>query len=501
MSGKAVRISYAYDAERDCLISVAKAVKGKDYECHGCHGRLRKRSGEQRREHFYHLEDSNCSISYETSLHFGAKLFLKERLTDGLAVEIVFPTRILPDNEFKSLLAKEEIERIQIPVQRLLQIPLCIHETELAIGNSSFKADVISQSPQKQTVMVWEIVVTHGIDSEKRSWLSDNRLPFIELKPSEKGYDEFAFEVVSYGNLNCLKPDAFKLASLLDVYQKELNEKFSWVYIRQFLENIDDLVFDQLVENTSNALFDVSYRPTDHVDDVRDFFMREKSFEIKQTFIKGREPEEFRSEKLKNIATKATKFGPAPRFNEKYWANSPLNLCGELFIQFSKKVGNILGKVDAAGNLVSAECSLFISDFRKAKIHVAETEIEGFTQMLSLEFLVFDKTNPADPHYRIRFPECSEGDVLEQPDARLTFPAGLFVKFLIDLMQIAQIDLIIGRNEKGFEDVYGLKIEGVYSIKAFNLAVRKSVVDSLKDIFFNPPPKIPAGWRVSQDDQ
>lgn len=493
MSGQTVKISYAYDTERDCLISVAKAVKGKDYECPGCRSMLRKKAGEQRREHFFHTKPSDCSISYETSLHFGAKLFLKERLTDCLPVEIYFPTSILPNNEFKHLLAKEEVEKIQVPVNRLIQIPLCVHENEVAIDSSRFKADVVSRSPQQQTVMVWEIMVTHEIDSEKRRWLLDNRLSYIELKPSEKGFDEFAFEVASYGNLDCLKPEAFKLASLLDVYQKELNEKFSWLYIRQFLDNINDLVFDQLIENTNKALFDVSYKLPDHVEDSRAFFAREKSFEIKHDYCKGKMPAEFRYERLQRITLKPTKYDPAPWFNEKYWANSPLTLCGEFFVKFSKKIDAMIASVDDSGRLVSARASMFTSDFRQVCIHVSETETEGVSQMLNLEFLVFDKTNPADPHYRIEFPECEEGDVIEQPDARLAFPTGLFVKFLADLMQIAQIDLIIGRNEKGYENVYGLKIEGVYSIKAFNLEVRKSVVDSLKDIFFNPPTKIPAG--------
>lgn len=82
MAGKAaIRISYAYDEESDRLVSIAKAFKGKDYKCYECKARLRKRAGKTRREHFYHPRGSGpCSISYETSLHIGAKLFLKESL-------------------------------------------------------------------------------------------------------------------------------------------------------------------------------------------------------------------------------------------------------------------------------------------------------------------------------------------------------------------------------------------------------------------------------------
>lgn len=487
-SSSNIRISYAYDSDTDSLISIAKALKGRAYQCPECRAVLKKRAGEYRREHFYHPRDSKCSISEETSLHFGAKLFLKECLVENKPVEISFPTCILPENEFKSLLAKEEIEKIQIPVRRFLPDPLIIHKNECGIDGSSFKADVISKNPQREIVMIWEILVSHAIDQDKRRWLNENGLPYLELKPAEKGFDEFSFEVASFGNLSCLKPETFKLASLIDIYQNELHGPFAERFLRYFLDNIEELVFDQLISNMSNSMIPSDYDLSCHVEDVNKFFKEHESFEIWQTYFKGQKLEEFSYVPLKDIKLEESKYGPAPKFNGRYYADSKLNLCGETFIKFAERFAGMMGRVDANGRLRSISTSVFFKDFTKVRIEIGDEEFECL-EMANLQFLVFDNSNPKDPHYRIQMPdENMDAGFAKQP--RLDFPADLFVDFLKDLITIAKIDLIVGMPSKAnYEYVYGLRITGIYSIKAFNLGMRKAVFDSLKQIFFCPPPR------------
>ncbi len=487
-SSSYIRISYAYDPEIDSLISIAKATKGKAYQCPECRAVLRKRAGEYRREHFYHPKDSKCSISEETSLHYGAKLYLKERLVDNRPVEISFPTSILPGNEFRALLAKEEIEKIQIPVRRFLPDPLIIHKNEGEIDGSSFKADVISKNPQRDILMIWEILVSHEIEPDKRRWLDENGMPYLELKPAEKGFDEFSFEVASFGNLSCLKPEAFKLASLIDIYQNELQGPFAERFLRYFLDNIEELVFDQLISNMSHSINPSDHQIPCHVEGVNKFFKTHETFEIWQTYFKDPKPEEFSYVPLKEIKLEESKYGPAPKFNGRYYANSKLNLCGETFIKFAERFAGMMSRADLNGKLRSISTSVFFKDFTKAMIEIGDKEFECL-EMDNLQFLVFDNSNPKDPHYRIQMPDKNmDTGFAKKP--RLDFPAELFVDFLKDLMTIAKIDLIVGmRSNASYESVYGLKISGIYSIKAFNLWMRKAVFDSLKQIFFCPPPR------------
>lgn len=490
----AIRITYAFDPESDSLISIAKAVKGRDYECPECRARLRKRAGEYRREHFFHPKGASCSISYETSLHFGAKLFLKECLTDGSHIEIFFPTKDLPDNEFKALLKKEEIEKIQIPVRRLISVPLCVHKNECTIDGSSYKADVVSKTPQEESVMIWEILVSHGIEQEKRQWLLENCLPFLELKPAEKGFDEFSFEVASFGNLPCLRPETFKLSSLLDVYQEELQGPIAARVLKYFFENIEDLVFNQLVANMENAPLGMNSRLPCHVEDVYHFFQEHEYFEIRPDYCKGPEPEEVFYVPLKEICLVESKYDPSPKFNNKFYANSNLALCGETFIQFSERFAGVMSRVDSNRKLISLRTSVFLKDFTQSLIEVEDDDVgakEAFErfEMENLQFLKLDRTNPKDPHYRIQLPD-EEQEMNSENQPRFDFPANLFVKFLQDLKTIAKIELIVGRNtQTDWDNVYGLKISGIYSIKAFNLHMRGAVIESLKQIFFNPPPK------------
>ena len=181
-----IKISYAYDKERDRQISVHKAEKGKDYECLECRGILRKRGGEgtTRREHFYHYKPNGiCKITEETNLHNGSKLFLKECLEDGNDPIIFFKLDVLPEIKLRLILNKAKINVFRISATDLINGLMTVNKEEDSIDGSRFVGDVVSRNVDGSIAMVWEIKVTHEIEPEKRQWLEQNKIPYIELKP------------------------------------------------------------------------------------------------------------------------------------------------------------------------------------------------------------------------------------------------------------------------------------------------------------------------------
>ncbi|MCB1082949.1 MAG: hypothetical protein KDK61_01450 [Simkania sp.] len=83
---------FAYDELQ--IIFAEEALKGKDYRCPECHGRLRVKEGLHRRKHFFHFRPSSfCRQSGKTETHLTIQKNILQSLPEGQAVlEKRFPT-------------------------------------------------------------------------------------------------------------------------------------------------------------------------------------------------------------------------------------------------------------------------------------------------------------------------------------------------------------------------------------------------------------------------
>jgi competence protein CoiA len=80
---------YAYD-ENEKVIEANQALKQKDYRCLECQGTVRKRSGNHRKSHFYHLKESNCRLSNKTLVHLQVQHHIQSLLPE-VHLEYRFP--------------------------------------------------------------------------------------------------------------------------------------------------------------------------------------------------------------------------------------------------------------------------------------------------------------------------------------------------------------------------------------------------------------------------
>ena len=509
-----IKISYAYDKERDRQISVHKAEKGKDYECLECRGTLRKRGGEgtTKREHFYHYKPNGiCKITEETNLHNGSKLFLKECLEDNIDPIILFNSNVLPDIKLRYILNIAKINVFRISARDLINGLMTVNDVEDSIDGSRFVGDVVSRNVDSSIAMVWEIKVTHEIEPEKRQWLEQNKIPYIELKPSEYEFDEFKYEVVSFGNIDLFKQDRFSLDGIKEFYEKEIkfeNKK----YLKDFLYDINTKLCEQPIQIMDLKWYD------DFRHSVKKYLDKYKIIKIKQSYFNEKnllKSSDERFEELKDISLKKSSIGEFILFNN-IKADSFTSLTGEFFRNLGNELG-VMGLFDDKKEFYGVMLNyldLKLNNQNKL-ITLKEIDLNKTIGMLNLAFI---KYNMKKKKYEFNSENCSQVSFPKQ-DNNISFdsineriinsiqkfnnknkqfkiqsldfkdqtnltcngensyfyaPAALLKKTLEELKNNGvRIEIIIQKSTDGSELVTGFRLSNIYSISKYKTFIEE----------------------------
>ncbi len=136
--------------------------------CPACEHRLQSHQGQKRAPYFSHYQGSDCGAGYETALHLLAKeVLLKE-------MKILLPElKVTSDASIAFTGTQLEEKTLVKPWQ---QITVDSVTLEKRIGK--IIPDVIVKKGKR--VLLVEIKVTHGIDSEKLAYIQEKNLNVIE---------------------------------------------------------------------------------------------------------------------------------------------------------------------------------------------------------------------------------------------------------------------------------------------------------------------------------
>ena len=511
-----IKISYAYDKERDRQISVHKAEKGKDYECLECRGTLRKRGGEgtTRREHFYHYKpNGDCKITEETNLHNGSKLFLKECLEDNKDPIIFFETDVLPDIKLRPILNRARINIFRISVIDLINVLMTVNKAEDSIDGSNYIGDVVSRNVDGSIAMVWEIRVTHEIEPEKRQWLEQNKIPYIELKPSEYEFDEFKYEVISFGNIDLFKQDRFSFDEIKEFYENEIkfeNKK----YLKNYFKDINTKLREQPIQ-----IMDLKWYE-DFRNSVKKYLDKFRIITIKQNYYNEKNlskssNDRFEELKAKDISLILGKYSPYLIFKG-IKTDSFTNLTGEFF----RILGNELGAMGLFDDkkefygVMFSYLDLKLNNQNKL-ITLKEIDLNKTIGMLNFAFI---KYNMKSKEYEFNSGNCSQVSFPKQDNiisfdsineriinsiqkfnnknkqykiqnlafnenANLSFngertyfsaPAALLKKTLEELKNNGvKIEIIIQKSTDDNELVTGFRLSNIYSISKYNTFIEE----------------------------
>ncbi len=470
-----VQMAYAREEGTDTYVHISEDVGRRKLVCPECGERVTKRAGQIRRHHFAHSPGSKCSISYETNLHIGAKVYLANKLRKNEDVEILVTNEMLPEGVLKEVMRKACIPRFQIPMHILCNNILCQHELEHSLGN--YVVDVLSKDHQGAR-MAWEICVSHAIEPEKLEYFRTHHIPFIELEPSEKGEVDYIFDVRQIGNVDMIDPQDFTLKSLFHLFQDELNRRYAPGILKNFLDNADQILTDCLFARLEGSV-NPKIQTVSLLQQVREFLQSPVKVSAEQTVAKDLTGEAW-VEPVKTMDLVSSKYGPTIRFNDKAFISSPMSFSGELL----KVMGDnfdLMGDVNTEKEIIGLRMNCFTSDLKEHRLEVRISKPGTWKGIVSLSYLLFGRINNR-PVWRFSLPEdAGENDELE---AKLSSPNELVFMLLGFLQEHGQLVVSMKRGKNQHPFVYGIEISGIYSPKAFQMTMLHNIVDHFKYVLF-----------------
>lgn len=481
-------LCHAIDIETNDWISLAMAIKKKRYKCPFCGDLVFKKAGQIRRHHFAHEKNAKClgSGSYESNLHWGAKVYLCEKLKNNRDFEIEIPLEVVPESNWTKILRKAGATSYKIPVSRFFETLFVEHKVEGHI--SSYFADVLSTFNGKPE-MAWEICVKNPVPEEKIAFFEEQGIPYIELTPIESGKEDFSFTVRRLGNTKLFASDGFSLKSLQDIFAEELQTSVASDVIEYFLDHYQDLINKklsgdlELLHQFGIPLDQGSLEIPQPFDVLLDYQKTSGTLTIKQTFLKNVSGKQEYFEDLDGIDLVKGKHNFVITLNNKFM-DSPLNLCGEFFRQFSNKF-TILAALNEENEILEMKTDCVDRDLKRQTFKVEHYSEFRPTTWINMCMLAYNTAENGKPCYRITPDPNMPTEFHEDfPQAILADPTHACYRFILQLKDICKIRLIVGSGKDDKKYVFGFCIDGLYSENDFNSLIKDSLMQSFKKILF-----------------
>lgn len=176
---KEIKFSYALDENKEVLVHIDNAEKGRRYYCVGCGAEMKVKEGSERRKHFAHINGNPTCESY---LHKLAKRRIREAFLEGKPFTITLNSRAVCNRECLLNNRCEFDDRQDFNLRNYYD--KCEDET----SHGGFVADLLltsSENPDRKPVFI-EIWVTHECEQKKIG----SGLRIIEIKiDSEEDID------------------------------------------------------------------------------------------------------------------------------------------------------------------------------------------------------------------------------------------------------------------------------------------------------------------------
>lgn len=205
-----VKLNFAFSEHKYFYID-DRLPKDKLYTCPFCGEKVIPKKGKINEHHFAHKPNSSCTATEETILHFNAKHYLL--LNRDRDIKINFPSTFF--TKLTDFLKNLDIEEIPVKLKKILESYYLEFEdgkVERKIGN--FIADVLFISPEDNFPLVIEILVTHPMEEEKRTYFKSYDIPYLELKPvsTSKGFQYYVNDYYLHDFIDEYQGNAFHVS-------------------------------------------------------------------------------------------------------------------------------------------------------------------------------------------------------------------------------------------------------------------------------------------------
>ena len=232
-----IKLPIALNTVDERILYVADRVPaGAALVCPFCRHPVKKNAGSIRRHHFVHMPGANCSVSYETLLHEGAKVYLHRCLEKGESVDIFIDIATLRPSKTRRLLETLGVRRFSTSSKDVFKNEGAVHLLERMVAGK-VKPDVVSYGEYfaggERDVFAWEIFVTHEVEEEKSELFRLNDIPYIELSPLEEGANGYIYTMGSCGGISFIDDDIIfnetvyrdNKADLIATFEKDMGKE------------------------------------------------------------------------------------------------------------------------------------------------------------------------------------------------------------------------------------------------------------------------------------
>jgi len=481
-SVKKVSLPAAFLPDTGRYIHILEKIPAKEtLLCPFCNVEVGCKKGNIRQHHFFHKAETDCNPSKETLLHEGAKVFLFNSLRKGEPLPVIVPELSFLPPELAEILRSINVDGVTVSTEFFPGYKFERHEMEKAIDQ--FRPDIRSYQPSQNRYFAWEICVSHEIEAGKREHFDNNSVQYIELRPVSLSSSRYIFYLESLNGFELVGNRSDFYSLFFQRYKDELNSAF---LERLTITHQQKLKAEALEGARAQARDELKQachplRIAGVVESYAERLKLTEKMRQRETLTLWTDDSEHNIEHEPKVIpyeyVEFSKFGkadyPSIRINQKYFLASPIRLFSGL-IKGLSKCFELTALLNPEEKVVGFELDIGsnTSDQRsKEKILLANESADGAVNVID----ILGRRSQNDRAYCMALSDTFD-EFFVSSYQRLLF------ELLKVLKKVFKCSILLGKNQKGYDAVTGLRLHEVNCPKEINRQIIEFCASVLEEL-------------------
>ncbi|KAF1081562.1 MAG: hypothetical protein GQF41_2368 [Candidatus Rifleibacterium amylolyticum] len=355
------------------------------------------------------------------------------------------------------------------------------HEMEKAIDK--FRPDIRSYQSSQNRYFAWEICVSHEIEVGKREHFTNNSVQYIELRPVSLSSSRYTFYLESLNGFDLVSNCSEFYSLFFQRYKNELNSAFLETLTNSHQQKLKAEALEGARAQARAELKQACHplRIAGVVESYADRFKLTEKMRQRETLTLLADDSEQNIEHEPKVIpydyVEFSKFGKADylsiRINQKYFLASPIRLFSGL-IKGLSKCFELTALLNPEGKVVGFELDIGsnTSDQRlKEQILLANESSAGAVNVID----ILGRRSQNDRAYCMALSDTGD-EFFVSSYQRLLF------ELLKLLKRVFKCSILLGKNQKGYDAVTGLRLHEVNCPKEINRQIIEFCASVLEEL-------------------
>lgn len=470
-SVKKVSLPAAFLPDTGRYIHISEKIPAKvKLLCPFCNVEVGCKKGPVRQHHFFHKAETDCNPSKETLLHEGAKVFLFNSLRRGDPLPVIVPELSFLPPEFAEILRSMNVDGVTVSTELFPGYKFERHEMEKAIDQ--FRPDIRSYQSSQNRYFAWEICVSHEIEAGKREHFANNSVQYIELRPVSLSSSCYIFYLESLNGFELVSNRSEFYSLFFQRYKDEINSAFLEGLTIAHQQKMKAEALEGARAQARDELKQ-AFHPLRIAGVVESYAKRLKLTEKmrqRETLTLWADDSEHNIEHEPKVIpyeyVEFSKFGKADylsiRINQKYFLASPIRLFSGL-VKGLSKCFELTALLNPEGKVVGFELVIGSNTSDKSskeQILLANESAAGSINVID----ILGRRSQNDRAYCMAL-----SDTFDE------FFVSNYQRLLFELLKLLKkafkCAILLGKNQKGYDSVTGMRLHEVSNSKEVNRIV------------------------------